>query len=350
MLNKPAALLVTAMALVWSSAGFAADITLDLAGFPNKTGGQVTGTDLEKPIPTEPNKQSIKLNNLKPGGTYSVDFFHNSGVKGADFTFVVNPAGTGIESITPVSSEVKIFKGFKPGDSTITLVTFPIIYNANSGQVGGFFVHGLCDQLPAESGPQTFKALPGRYTVDNLTNHAAGTEDFAFMVGNDGKPEPVDGSAEYLTFDGNKINIRATNVRFKIEASNPINYHPTHKPVNPPEPGTQDNVYEMDILTPVGGAGVNVWTFGNNKVEAGTALKPDGTKFLGTESGNDFVFAPRLRYSEADGFYFETTEGKSKSVWAESLGTNDDAVSALKVKVTATIQDAKPAPAPKPAE
>ena len=346
MFSRPR-LILAAMAVLstlgFASQSWALDVTIDLNGFPNKTGGQMTWHGMIEPVKFPPNQQHIVLRDLKPGISYSVDFFHNSGERGSDFIFQLNEKGTGVGSINAVPPKVEVLKDFKPGDTTLTLRTFPITYNANSGQKGAFFIHGVTDQLRAGAGPQKFMAVPGFYTVDNLSNHHGGKEDFSFFVDSQGKVSPTPEQEEYIEVINNEVHIRATNVHFKVEASNPINIHTSHKLHGPLV--RENNVYEFDILVPVGGAGVNVWTFGQNKVEASNSLRPDGTKLVGFETTNDFQFAPRLRYTEKDGFFFDTTDGKSKSVWAEAMGMSDDTTTNLQVKVTATVKDAKPLPA-----
>ena len=77
-------------------AALAVTVTLDLNGFPNVTSGQAYGPGVDKPIPLPAGKEKIDLPNLTAGGIYQVDFFHNSGEDGSDFSFTINAAGTGV--------------------------------------------------------------------------------------------------------------------------------------------------------------------------------------------------------------------------------------------------------------
>jgi hypothetical protein len=317
----------------------AATIVLDLSGFPNLVNGQVTGGDLTEAIAIPAEKKSVELKGLKPGMTYSVDLFHNSGEEGSDFTFTVNAADNGVESVTYASPKRAVLKGFKPGTGTLTLDTKQIVFDAE-GKVGApYYVPGLTPQLAADAGPQKLTAVPGIYNVDYLVNNAGGTEDWTFIVDEKGNVGPGPNSGEFAEFKGNEVKPRVTLVRFKIDASGPVNYHPTHKISG--EAATVENVTTFDMFVPVGGGGVNVWTFGTNKVLESDAVGPDGKSIVGIEVVNDMIFTPRLRWDEKTGFYFDTPKGKAASVFSKVNGLTDGDLGNLTVTVTATILEPK---------
>jgi hypothetical protein len=189
--------------------------------------------------------------------------------------------------------------------------------------------------------------VPGLYPVDNLYNTNGGEEDFAFVVDAKGKVEPVGIADEFAVFDGNKIKPRAALVHFKITASGPINYNPTH-PLSG-DAVMKDNTYEFDMVVPVGGGGVNVWTFGDatvtrSNVPLADTRTEDGTvvphKLEGWTGTNDFLFYPRLRYDHAlKTFYFQTPDimVHSQTAFAEATGKVDGGEQPLTVRVDATI-------------
>ncbi len=319
----------------------AATVTLDMNGFPNLVNGQVTGGDLTEAIPVPGGKDKVVLAGLKPGMTYSVDLFHNGGEDGSDFTFTVNAADTGVESVTYINQKSKVLKDFKPGASTLTLDTHTIEFDPEAKQTAFYYIPGLCVTLPPDPGAQKFVAVPGIYNVDYLTNNAQGAEDFTFIVDGKGNVTPGPKSGEFIVCEGNKIKPRVTTVRFKIEATAPINYHATHKMAG--EPKTENDVTTFDMPLPVGGGGVNVWNFGPCKVLESNTLGADGKPLEGFDSANDMIFAPRLRYDEKVGFYFETSKGgKATSVFSKVNGLTDGDASNLTVTVTATILEPLP--------
>lgn len=336
----------------------AATVTLDLNGFPNRTGGQVTGPGLDTPIPIPAGEQKVVLSNLQSGATYQVDFFHNSldsehpAYGSSDCNFVVANDGKGIESVGLGGGVHSMVDGFQRGDTTLKLKTFPILYNANSAQTGSYYIHGLMDAhtLPANSGPQKLVAIPGTYRVDNLYNSNGGREDFTFVVTAEGKVGPVEmsvpadvpptavifrASDEYAEFSGAEVRPRATIVHIKIEASAPVQFNPTHTVTNVAvEGGTVD----LDMPMLIGGGGLNLWNFGTNIVTGGNLITPDGAPEKGMKRDNDYYFYPLLRFDPSKKeFYFLTTEGASQTATGEAEGVADDG-SPLKAKVTATIR------------
>lgn len=327
---------VAFMAAACGSASlWAADVTLDLNGFANTLGGQVTGPGLAKPIKIEIGAKTVELKDLQAGAKYGVDFFHNSGPEGSDFIFSVNEAGTGVAKVDYVG-KVAILKGFEAGAKTLVLDTHPIVYNANGGQSGAYYILGLCVAQPPESEPLKVMAVPGAYSVDNLFNPGGGVEDFSIFVDGKGNVQPLKGSEEYVECDGAKVNVRTATVRFKIEASQDIARHESH--VQTGVTLTENFVTQLDLKVPVGGGGVNIWNFGTNTVGKSDAIDGFGKPVEGKESKNDFLFQPRLRYDvKTKVFYFETAKGRAPGVFAEVSGMTDDDSSEMSVKITATI-------------
>jgi hypothetical protein len=318
----------------------AADVTLDMNGFPNLVNGQVTGGDLKEAIPMTAGKEKVELKGLNAGQTYSVDFFHNSGEDGSDFTITMNEAGTGVASVAYANAKLKMLKDFKPGATTLTLDTHKIEIDPEGKQTAFYYIQGLCATLPPEPGPQKFTAMPGIYSVDYLTNNALGAEDFTFIVDQKGDVKPGPKSEEFIECVGNKVKPRTALVHFKIEASSPVLFHPTHKLAA--EVTTVNEVTTFDMVLPVGGGGVNVWSFGVCKVMESDAMGPDGKPLVGFEANNDMIFQPRLRWDEKTGFYFDASKGgKAKSVFSKVNGMSDGDLGNLTVTVTATIADEK---------
>lgn len=338
------------LSLAFVSAASAVDVTVEMNGFPDLTGGHVaTAVGSEPAIKFTKDDQTLVLKDLKAGYTYNVDFYHDSGEGSSDFSFVINDAGTGVDSVTLGGEKHAMVQGFKKGDTTLKLNTVDIVYNANSAQTGNYYIGGLIEPhtLGANSMPQKLKALPGWYSVDNLYNSGGGNEDFMILVNSDGSTGPYrDQDAEYAEFDGNKINPCAALVHFKIEASDAINYHPTHVPTAAVPNGT---TYEFDMPLTIGSGGINLWSFGDYTVTRSNVMAPetkdkDGNvekhKLEGATGTNDFQFMPRLRYDlKKKAFYFETAdaEGRSDTARAEATGKYDGGEKPLTVTVTATI-------------
>ncbi len=313
----------------------AAKITIDMNGFPDASGGAVSGPGLEKSIPLPAGEQKVVLENLQNSQTYQVDFFHNSGPGSSDFTFTVNAAGTGVDAVTLGGDGfAPMVTGFKPGDNTLKLNTHAITYNENGGQTGPYYIHGLTAPLKSDSPPQKFAAVPGSYHVDNLYNSGDGNEDYNFIVDANGKVSADPKYAPYAQLDGSSVKPRAVLVHFRLEGSAPISYHTTQTAGSAKSEGT---VFEFDMPMTIGSSGVNVWSFGKFKVTKGDATRPDDTPLEGATRDNDFYFYPRVLYTEKDGFVFKTTSGTAKTVTAEAEGTFDDGTTPLTVKASATI-------------
>jgi hypothetical protein len=336
-----------ALSLMIATAASAADVTIDMNGFPDLTGGHVNGPGLTEPVKFTSDDTKVEVKGLQAGQTYSVDFYHNSGESSSDFTFRINDAGTGVESVSLAGEKYSIVKDFKKGDATLTLDTVDIVYNANAAQTGNYGVSGLIAATGMSSMPQKLKAVPGWYAVDNLYNTGGGNEDYQFVVDSNGKTGPAgDRDAEYAEFDGNQVKPRAAVVHFKIEASGGVNYHASHVPTAAAINGT---VYEFDVPLTIGSGGINLWSFGDYTVTKSNVMAPetrneDGTverhKLEGVKGTNDLHFYPRLRYDLAKkAYYFETTdaEGRSTTATAEATGTYDGGDKPLTITITATI-------------
>jgi len=339
---------VLSLVLAMASSASAATVTLDFNGFPNLVAGQVGGPGLEAPIPLPAKAAKVEMVGLQAGGVYSVDFFHNSGENSSDFSFTINDAGTGVSEVSLGGGKHKMVTGFQRDATVLKLATFDVNFNSNSGQTGDYYIQGAvgAGSIGQSSKPQTIKVIPGYYAVDNLYNTNGGEEDFAFIVDDHGKLSAVGIGDEFVTFDGNKVKPRAAQVHFKITASAPINYHPSHPTT---EAVVKDNVYEFDMDLPVGGGGINVWSFGENTVAKSNltlaeTTKEDGTKVVnkheGVKSANDFLFFPRLRYdAQLKTFYFQTPDPlvHAETATAEATGTFDGGETALTVKVEAKV-------------
>lgn len=339
------------------SPAWAVDITLDFNGFANAVGGRVhDGANLAEPITLPAEEPTVVLPGLEAGETYHVDFFHNSGRDGSDFSFTISASGMGVATVTKGGGRHKMLTGFRPGDTTLTLNTHEIVYNANAGQTGSYFVLGVVKAytLKADLGPQTWTVIPGTYDVDNLYNSGVGNEDFRFQVSSTGRVRAMEFTwgvdkkhwqkmyaGEYATFRKNEVHPRVATVRFRIEASGPVNYHPTHVASKPTK---KDNIIEVEMPMTVGCGGLNVWSFGNSRIIEADFIRPNGEPWTGYGTENDFRFSPWLRYDMKRGFYFATSlkppKGKPvKTVSATAEGNYDDDGGPLKVTVTATIID-----------
>lgn len=317
----------------------AESIQIDMNGFVPVAGGQVTGDGLKDPVKFTAADSIVKLDNLKPDTVYYVDFFHNSGPLSSDFLFTTDKTGKAVSSVTLGGEKYNMLVGFKPGSTTLKLNTHTITFNPDRMQTGGFVIHGLnSENQGLDTPPITATVIPGTLAVDNFGGPPE-SKVYRFAIDSAGKVSPIEGAEEYAEFVDNLIKPRATKVHFKIAASAPVNYVVTHAMTNLT---TLDNVIEFDLLLPVGGGGVNVWTFGPTKVFLSTMMLPGGKPYEGTETDNDLVFTPHLRYDKATGFYFETAKGKSVTVMADVNGQTDDKQSVLKATVTATILQPKP--------
>lgn len=337
-------------------AAMGVDITLDLDGFANMSGGRVHGRSLTEPIVLPPEESQVALAGLEAGQTYQIDFLHNTGPGSSDFSITINDEGTGVARVTKGGGRHKMVTGFRPGDRILKLSTHDILYNANAGQTGKYFIAGLIKDhsLAADLGPQTWTVIPGTYHVDNLYNSGRGNEDYRFQVSSTGKVRPVQFqwsidedrvldlyAGEYATFNKDEVHPRVATVQFRIEASSKINYHATHAASKPTQDGA---VIVVDMPMTVGSGGLNIWSFGHNRIVASDFVQPNGKTWTGHETENDFHFVPWLRYDMARGFYFVTSDAPGqpaiiKTVSATAEGNYDGDGDALTVTITATILD-----------
>ena len=342
------------------------DILFDKNGYAPINGGQITGTSISAQ-PIGNTSSSTVITGLVASGNYNVDFFHNSGSTGSDFSFKVNAAGTGIELVNPSGGGYNMVTGFTTGTDTLTLNTGTITYNANQGQTGRIFIPGLIPNNTGDnSPPQVVTAIPGKYNVDNVYNSGAGNEDYGFLVSDTFQTSvaPGDGgggtgvikipNSEYATFSGSDVNVRSETVHYILTSDNSPNVISTH-------PRTNDTgwvniggefVREFDVLMPIGGSGLNISSFGNHTVTFSDADKPDGSPFQGTISTNDFLFRPTLRYdgvSNGTGFYwFGPGPGTQNTVTGIAEGFFDGNVNPLSVTVTALLPAYVDPPVPIP--
>lgn len=344
--------LVALMFLVVAARAQAATIILDMNGFPNTMGGQVSGHGIKTPIPIKPGEQRVTLENLEAGKTYYIDLFHNAGPGGSDFLITIDAQGRGVESVSRGGEMYDMLIDFKPGDSTLKLKTHEIIFNANNALTGVYGVAGLIANysLTESAGPRRLRAVPGRYSVDVLTNGGAAAEDFSFNVDSDGntsagpcatinedgewKQHPND--PEHVVCQGPRVSIRAAVVRFRVVSPVRLGMYPNFPIANQK---FENGVEEFDMLMAVGAGGVNIHSFGPCAVVRSDMLNAYGRKFEGHKSTNDLHFFPRLRYGVVeDAYYFETVNGPAQSVNAVVDGLADDQKTEIKgVTLTATI-------------
>ena len=338
-------LAAAAMLLSGVSVASAGSVTLDFNGFPDRAGGLINGTGMAAPIRWEKGAPGVTVDDLQPNGRYSVDFFHNSGKGASDFTFTMNDAGSGVASVSLGGETHNMLDGFKPGDATLKLRTFDITYNANRGQTGKYWIAGLFDayKLKENEGPQVLKAIPGTYNVDMLANAGGQAEDFTFIVNDKGnvgpfkltmKDESIKDAAEYAEFDGSSVSPRAVDIRFRIVGSDRFNLHATHARSEYKPDG---NVHEFILHATVGGAGVNIWSFGQCEITASNVKGGDGEPLQGHEAKNDGQFRPYVRYDAKDGFYFAGVRGFTKVAEGVIEGQYDGDKGPLKVTITAEI-------------
>jgi hypothetical protein len=343
-------------------------ITLDKNGFADLAGGQITGTGLGSPVPLGTTTSPVSFTAVA-GGTYSVDFFHNSGAGGSDFSLTINGAGTGVATVGLGGGEHTMVTGFTAGDTTLTLNSHVITYNANGGQKGNYYINGLipAHSLGINSPPQTKTTIPGWLAVDNLYNTGLNNEDYLFTAKSDGTVSAYTNTphhAEFATFSGSTANPRFITVHYYVSASTnlsfvftefnglpaPFNLSSTILPS-----GTLRYIYQFDMVQTIGNEGQLFPDFGSNTVVGGNAMEPTGFGFsifdvgppqLGTTRVNDYQFRPRLRFTNdlsapftKDGFYFWNTNGFGPSVNAFVVGFKDGNTIPLTIAVDAAIPE-----------
>ncbi|MCX5658121.1 MAG: hypothetical protein NTW19_00165, partial [Planctomycetota bacterium] len=344
--------LAMALSMLLAGTSWAGVVTLDLNGFPNAVGAVVNGPGLAAAIKIAPGQAKAALEGLQAGQAYYVDFLHNSGDDSSDFLFTMNAKGDGVESVSLGGGKHTMVAGFKPGDATLVMNARDIVFNANGGQTGPYYIQGLfaLGSLPPNAGPQKLRAIPGLYAVDALYGSGGKSEDFTFIVGSEGtvsagpttcidesgKAVPGSGAPEHATYAGNAVTIRAALVHFRIVAPKPPAFN-VYSAITPPR--VDGSITEFDLIMNIGSTGILIWSFGPNTVTRSDLVTGYGKPFVWAKSDNDLWFAPRLRYDVKKGqYFFETTKGPANTVMAEASGTEDDKATPLVgVEVTATI-------------
>jgi hypothetical protein len=328
----------------------AVTITIDKNGFADLAGGQITGTGLGSPVPLGTGTNAVSFTAVA-GGTYSVDFFHNSGVGGSDFSLTVNGAGTGVATVGLGGGQHTMVTGFTAGDTTLTLNSHTITYNANGGQKGNYYLNGLIQAhtLGQNSPPQVKTAIPGWVAVDNLYNTGLNNEDYLFTVRSDGTVGAYTNAphhAEFATFDGSSVNPRSVRVHYTVQSSTNLGLvgvsyiYPIENFSSQVLPsGDLRYIYRFTMVHTIGNAGHLFADFNTNVVLGSSIMGPTGFGFsifdpgpsiVGTTRANDFLFNPRLRFTNdlsapfaIDGYYFQNANGLGWSANALVTGASD---------------------------
>jgi hypothetical protein len=337
-----AALALGSFALAGTPA-FAADVLLQKNGFADLFGGQITGTGAYF-MSLGTTAADVNLTGLTAPGTYSVDFFHNSGSNDSNFTFGIDAAGniTTIGTNGNGAGSYTVATGV--GTQTLSLNVHPFTYNANGGQTGQFYLQGLINSQVG--GPASFNVVPGQVVVDNLYNTGGGNEDFSFAVDSDGNAVIPNGTSgpvshpipwgEYATVNNDgEIDVNHKIAHFVIEASAPINFIVHQAMSNFTAVGT---TYEFDLDLTIGNGGVNIYSFGTHTITGGNAIRPDGTPYVGQVSGNDYQFLPQLRYDGTE-YYFENGDDAGNKATGQAVGFFDGDTNPLTVNVAAYLPE-----------
>ena len=325
-------------------AAYAVDITLNKNSFPGTIGGQVTGPGIS--AIAIGGTSNTTLAGLQAGGTYSVDYFHNSGALGSDFTFTINGAGTGVASVGTNGGGAQMVTGFTAGATTLTLNAHTVTFNSGGDFAGTYFLHGSTGVQT--SGATGVRVLPGGTNIDHLSNRGGGNEDWTFVIDGSGNTSASPGAAgsigiphsEFAAFSGSNVDVRTHNVHYVIDASGPIGFISDYPVLNFTSSG---NHYEFDMVQAIGNSGVNVHSFGLHTVTASNSVRSDGTPLTGATSGNDAIYAPVLRYdgtSPADGFYLMGAGGQKLNIaTATYTGFYDGNTNPLTMTIQAHIPE-----------
>lgn len=362
MKNHLRALVCLAAVVLTTTSTQALNVTIQKNGYADLFGGQVTGTGIGA-IPLGGNTNDVVLTGLVAGGTYAVDWFHNSGTYGSDFGFTVNAAGTGIQSVTTSgygAGGQAMVTGFNPGDTTLALNAHNITFNANNtdglhGITSYYYLQGQFGAytVPPNGGPVTTKAIPGIVGVDNLTNAGAGNEDYQIFVNGNGMLSAAPGYAGYSLFDGSSAMPITVKVHYRIEATTNtlgamfVSYQNlvVNAAFHTQQDPTYPYVYEYDMSQPIGSSGQLFPDYDGYTVIGGNMMRSTnyninvpGASIVGETGPNDFVFAPRLMYGfngQTDIFWWNT-DGSNTVSTAELTGTGPGAVT-LGMRINAAI-------------
>ena len=338
-----------------AGAAHAVDITLNMNGFPNLSNGQVTGTGIVTPIPLPANAATVNLPGLVAGGSYGVDFFHNSGLTGSDFGFTVNGAGTGVDTVSNNGhgfGPYQMVTGFTSGATTLVLDANNVTYNVGGKMTGPYWMPGYLPNA-APAGPVTVRAIAGDASVDHLYNQDLGNEDWMLRFDDAGQAFASSGSSgpagnpiphsEYASFSASGVEVRAKTAHYTYQASAPVfapvgHAYATSNVVSTATSGS----FDMDAT--IGSAGFNLWSMNGYTVVASNIVKSDGTPLQGTVAAGDFIFTPLLRYDglpgPGDGFYFQAPlGGKEYIAFATIVGLNELGGQPVTVTFTAAIPE-----------
>lgn len=346
-MRRTAKLIVASAALAFTvNQVQAVDILFQKNGFADLSSGQVTGTGIGAQS-IGSNATDVLLTGLVAGGSYSVDFFHNSGALSSDFGFTLDGGGN-IATIGLGGGAYTMATGV--GSTTLGLNTFSVTYNANQGQTGNYFINGILPASGNNSLPQTVTLVPGLKIVDNLYNTGGGNEDYRFIVDSSGNaviPAGVGGGptaiplSEYASASGATVNINHIIAHYTVVASAPITinlYQPSLAPIV-----VNGTTYDFDIDLTVGNAGFFISSFGAYTIDGGNAVHQDGVLWTDPShntGGNDYPFLPMLRYdaSYANGYDYYFVNGTGgKVATGSATGFFDGNVTPLSVSVTATL-------------
>lgn len=340
----------------------ATDITLNLNGFQPGYGLNITGPSgySSGPVYGSPGATYSALGVTTPG-TYYVDFYHNGGALGSDYSF--NFDGTSITSVSTSaygSGPYTIVSSFTP--DTMYLNTGTVVYNATGVKAGDFFGGGHAYLVSGNAVPRSYQAIPGTAPIDNTRNTGAGNEDFSYQVdgsfnvsaapGNGGGPTAIPNS-EYYTTSGNALTLRSELAHYALTSNLAINIIPD-LPITGdtgwlPVPGGFKR--DFDMRMPIGGTGFNAEGSNGYTVLSSDMANPNGTLRNGeTLPAGDFLFRPTLRYdglSNGSGYYWlGPGPGIDNEVSASIVGF-DSIGNPLTFTVSATLPAYVP-PAPEP--
>jgi hypothetical protein len=310
---------------VVAQAAQAATITIQRNGY-NGPNGQVTGSGLGAPVGFGSGSADIVFN-VQPNGTYSVDFFHTSGVGSSDFSFGTDASSLVANRGTNVGGTFAMGTAGSVGTDTFTLNSHTVTLNGLT-PTAGYAITGIAAGV---SGSVSGVVLPGSQHVDAFTPSTS--VDWDFVVNDTGGVLASSGSsngiphAEYATFSGSTVDARNRPVKFVIDSNLPM-AGPNLENAQQGSTASADGGRHKELveLNPIGNSGVNNHDFNGWTVVDSNVIGANGLPIEGTSGSNDFLFQPQLRYngvSPYGGFYFNLTDGPGGDAYAVVTGFTD---------------------------